>query len=485
MEIILIVVGIFTAVMIMGGIDNNRPVKDWSTEKLERMLPKLQRVSHGQKSSGNHEKAEEIDQKIAEIAGEMQRRKMLFSMLENSLQNGTDASGKAEKILVEVNWKSTNEIRKIQSCLRNCYMEEASSILADRVNIRYKQLKNLGYPNETAKERALFDALEIDHALAVHDWPYLDPVADFAEKSGILKNTEAELENLKKALEEEEAQKKNEGYSPIYDVHQRFSINSPELWLRPAVKKQWLDQLQKVGIVKIETSLRYTQSWCLSMYGCEYLWYGNVDAGELERALYVKPGKLAALKALLGEPDGVDEDAPGAITPMVGKSDEDVIDEILRLNEISRAELDELPWKDRKYKEITSEELDEMHAQFMADAHAARFAGNEELALSLMKNVGGLNSEFMIRRQIEVQRASEEPIDLADPDDESRLKFLLKEKMNNYLYKVQTEEMEFNYKNVVTNRVNELQRKYHDLGHEENDANLRAKCELIGVKLKS
>jgi len=475
--------------MIIGGIDNNRPVKEWSSEKLERMLPKLQSLASGQMSAGNYEKAKELSDKANEVIAEIGRRRNQFEPKTAKMAFSQESRKKNEpetpELIKLINQKSAEQIRYLQSCSRNCSTEEAASILADRVEIRFQQLKNLGFPDEPAKERALFDALEIDHGLAMHVWPKLDATADYTERSGILKNTADRLAELKVSLEEEERKMKGEGYYPIYEVHQRYSINSPALWLNPAVKKQWLDQLQSAGLVKVENFFRHTQMWCLTEYAWDYLWYGSEDAGVFERALYVKPGKLEELRALLGEPNDVGKGAPASIIPMAQKSDEDVIDEILNLKEISRAELNGLPWKDRRYKEIESEKLDEMHEKFMADAHAARLAGNEELASSHMNNVGDVNSELMIRRQIQIQRASENPIDLADPADEGRLKYLLEEKMKNYLYKVQADEMEFNYQNVVNNRVSELQRKYSDLGHAESDAILRAKCELIGVKLKS
>ena len=166
-------------------------------------------------------------------------------------------------------------------------------------------------------------------------------------------------------------------------------------------------------------------------------------------------------------------------------TDEEVIDEILLSKDISRALIEQTPWRNRKYKNHSDQKLKEMHAKFMEDAHIARLARNDDKASSIMSKVADINAESAIRRQIKIHRVGRKPININDPNDESRLKYLLTKKQEDYEYKVLTDEMEMNYESVVHERFNDLKRKYKEQGYDENNSNLLAKCKLFGIKLES
>ena len=76
MEIVISVIIIFVVILILGGLDNNRPVKSWSDAKLARMHGKLLRASSASSQAGYFEKASEQSQKAKEVEQEIERRKL-------------------------------------------------------------------------------------------------------------------------------------------------------------------------------------------------------------------------------------------------------------------------------------------------------------------------------------------------------------------------------------------------------------------------
>lgn len=169
------------------------------------------------------------------------------------------------------------------------------------------------------------------------------------------------------------------------------------------------------------------------------------------------------------------------------ESDEQIIGEILRSKEISRIEIEQLPWRNRKYKGHSSERLHEMHENFMGAASAARVSRNEGNASKFMSKVGDINAEFMIRRQIQIYKMSKEPINIDSHIDKTRLDYLLEEKLKNHRYKVQTDggNYNFDYENIINDQLKYLQSKYKELGYDEASSDLQAKCELLSIALKS
>lgn len=183
-----------------------------------------------------------------------------------------------------------------------------------------------------------------------------------------------------------------------------------------------------------------------------------------------------------GEADVKNNISNGTASSKNENTDDEIINEILNSTEIAIALAQELPWKNRKYKGYSFENLEEMHKKLMNNWQAA----SEENKSKIMNEVGSINSEFMIRRQIQIHRASKKPINISDPKDDGRLKYLLEEKMKDYLYKVQTEGLDyFNSKNIVNERIKSLHQKYKEMGFDEDGSDLRAKCEMLDIKLES
>lgn len=75
MEIVAIVVVIVVVALIVGSLDNARPVSSWSDEKLQRMYSKLVRAATAAFNAGNQEAAKKHSQKADEVMREIQARR--------------------------------------------------------------------------------------------------------------------------------------------------------------------------------------------------------------------------------------------------------------------------------------------------------------------------------------------------------------------------------------------------------------------------
>jgi TPR repeat protein len=74
MEIVLIIIGIVVVILIAGGVDNNRPVSEWSDQKLMRMHGKLLHAARTAQEAGNFAQAQQRADKAAEVEDEIRRR---------------------------------------------------------------------------------------------------------------------------------------------------------------------------------------------------------------------------------------------------------------------------------------------------------------------------------------------------------------------------------------------------------------------------
>lgn len=74
MELLIIFAVLFFAVLVIGGIDNDRPVSQWSDRKLDRMHGKLLYAAKAKSAVGDHGGAKELISKAEEVLLEIGRR---------------------------------------------------------------------------------------------------------------------------------------------------------------------------------------------------------------------------------------------------------------------------------------------------------------------------------------------------------------------------------------------------------------------------
>lgn len=78
MEIILGVIVLAIIIFVVGGIDNDRPVSEWSDEKLVRMREKLQKAASANFDAGNMESYKQHSEKKKEVDNEIIKRERSY-----------------------------------------------------------------------------------------------------------------------------------------------------------------------------------------------------------------------------------------------------------------------------------------------------------------------------------------------------------------------------------------------------------------------
>lgn len=160
MEIILIIVVVVVIFLVIGGIDNDRPVSDWSDEKLERMLPKLEYAASAQIQARNLDKHNEHKKKAQEVKDEIEKRKQakIEEIGEKTFDpNNTEEFAQLAQIMAE---KSMNLLRTTMQ-ENNCSEDEAKVIVANEIETLTKENINAGMNEEEANEKAFNQLLGI------------------------------------------------------------------------------------------------------------------------------------------------------------------------------------------------------------------------------------------------------------------------------------------------------------------------------------
>lgn len=161
MEIILIIAGVIIFIFIIGGISNNRPVEDWSDEKLIRMLPKLQHARSAAMNASNHGHFQRHNEKIEEIEKEIERRVELVIKQNRSkslkeISMNLMSQGKIEQagIVPHIMSNKTNEkIAEIQGS-KNCSREAANTIMSEMIMKEQQELVKSGVSEDFSGEMA-------------------------------------------------------------------------------------------------------------------------------------------------------------------------------------------------------------------------------------------------------------------------------------------------------------------------------------------
>lgn len=99
MEIIIGAIVLIGIVLFLGGLNNNRPVKEWSDDKLMRMHGKLLHTSSMASKANRSDKASELSQKAEEVKNEIIRRQQ---NIENQYATALDDTFKdLEKMIIK------------------------------------------------------------------------------------------------------------------------------------------------------------------------------------------------------------------------------------------------------------------------------------------------------------------------------------------------------------------------------------------------
>lgn len=90
MEIVLGIIVIAVIIFVVGGIDNDRPVSEWSDEKLVRMRVKLQKAASANFDAGNMDSYKKHADKKKEVDDEIVKRERAYQEKQASeLRNDT------------------------------------------------------------------------------------------------------------------------------------------------------------------------------------------------------------------------------------------------------------------------------------------------------------------------------------------------------------------------------------------------------------
>ena len=137
--VIVVIIVIVILIFVFGGMDNNRPVKDWTTEKLIRMHPKLLAANQLDKAKEVLEEVErrEEQKRADEVVNQMplptnDEMAMMEAMANNNM-----------KLLV----KTMDE--------NSCSEDEAKVIVSNKINELEAKYKADGSNDEEATEKAL------------------------------------------------------------------------------------------------------------------------------------------------------------------------------------------------------------------------------------------------------------------------------------------------------------------------------------------
>lgn len=132
MEITIAIIAIIVIVLFIGGVDNNRPVKDWSDEKLLRMHNKLLKASSLEYGANNFEKALELSNKAKEVEEEINKRQQGVNKEINNALDG--ALSDTERMM-----KKTEEVFESQKN-RLTSLGLSESEIKSKISMRMRQL---------------------------------------------------------------------------------------------------------------------------------------------------------------------------------------------------------------------------------------------------------------------------------------------------------------------------------------------------------
>jgi hypothetical protein len=138
MEIVLVIAVILVIALVIGSMDNNRPVSDWSDEKLLRM----------------HDKSCEHQEKFNEVGEEIKRRQnAAFS--QKSGKSASDLSQQEQMNLMQV--AAQRSAALMQETMQNnkCTEPEAKKIIASKIDAITQDFIKQGHDPDSANERAI------------------------------------------------------------------------------------------------------------------------------------------------------------------------------------------------------------------------------------------------------------------------------------------------------------------------------------------
>ena len=154
MEVLAVIVVIFVIIWILGGADNNRPVSDWSDDKLLRMHRKLLYAASVQAKANKYEKIMEYTNKAKEVAEEIERRKKIKikELGEKTLDNMTiQEFSELSRLMAE---QSLNLI-KVTMQTHLCSEEEAMEIISKKIERLTDDYMEQGLSKDDASEKAM------------------------------------------------------------------------------------------------------------------------------------------------------------------------------------------------------------------------------------------------------------------------------------------------------------------------------------------
>ncbi|WP_019675178.1 hypothetical protein [Arsukibacterium perlucidum] len=139
MEIVIGIIIVVVILFVLGGMDNNRPVKDWSDDKLNRMHPKLM-------NARQYEKADEVKK---EIERRQQERKA------EEILNQLPQQGSSEMDMLHKMAANMAKLTQTVMAENSCSEEEANAIISKRIETIEANLKAQGLSEDEVSERAL------------------------------------------------------------------------------------------------------------------------------------------------------------------------------------------------------------------------------------------------------------------------------------------------------------------------------------------
>jgi hypothetical protein len=147
MEIALVAIAVVAIVIfIVGGMDNNRPVDEWSDEKLARMHEKLVRLASIKIKAGNY-KSDKNDLLLDGVKKEIIARQMAHDI------GGAVAEGVKERS--QRNIKEWAEAVENYSLKNNTTKEKAHEILSTMMPQLIKKYHAMGHSQSDATDFAL------------------------------------------------------------------------------------------------------------------------------------------------------------------------------------------------------------------------------------------------------------------------------------------------------------------------------------------
>lgn len=153
MEIVGIIVLIAVVALIIGSIDNAKPVTSWPDEKLQRMYGKLLHASTVAVRAGDREQAKAHLDKAKEVQKEIEARRS--NVIRQSAERLAEEKG-AE--IRSVGQKSAEAIQKIMSEQGVDY-QTAGSILVKRMEEAHAKYVKQGMTDDQADEAAMKEVI--------------------------------------------------------------------------------------------------------------------------------------------------------------------------------------------------------------------------------------------------------------------------------------------------------------------------------------